>query len=516
MAGADAFSVLTTYQHDALESGQIRVLVLLPGDVNEDLWAYFETGNLEDRSNYKALSYAWGAPKFTHNLHLVGGNIAVTHTVDSALRRLRNPEVPTRLWVDAICINQRDIAEKNLQVTMMAQIFNQSQEVIIWLGGEDDFDFDCNIYHMIQLLDKWYVKWFDWRVSELPQVTLTGVQKEWPLWQAENKDKLCPHCPSFFWSDATNMVKCLQRLNTLWTAPWFGRLWVVQEAAAGVHLTFLYGRHVGQFISMKRAAELSIYITHELDSESIGEPSDLHGMQCAYLTLAHISRLRNPLLSPEANDMHAFKRALTYLRPSGLQVSHLEIQHYGGRPLYNSIWLTGLSVSVPHDLLYAIRAISQVENVPELRPDYDLSLSELWKRVAVHMRTQRPRSSVLLSLVGTTQKIRPGDADESAPSWVPDFKGLNKESRKRYNSFYEATSVSDFYTSKENVADSQDTNFSFDPADSNFLLFPGIILFNIDLEPSQSAKSEKKREFNNVTYIATANAVKASTSRLGV
>lgn len=38
------------------------------------------------------------------------------------------------LWIDAICINQDDIAEKNSQVAMMAEIYKKATRVNIWLG----------------------------------------------------------------------------------------------------------------------------------------------------------------------------------------------------------------------------------------------------------------------------------------------------------------------------------------------------------------------------------------------
>jgi hypothetical protein len=58
-----------------------------------------------------------------------------------ALRALREiPEVKrgTRIWVDALCINQKDIAEKNIEVKRMGDIYKQADRVISWLGDEED------------------------------------------------------------------------------------------------------------------------------------------------------------------------------------------------------------------------------------------------------------------------------------------------------------------------------------------------------------------------------------------
>jgi hypothetical protein len=38
------------------------------------------------------------------------------------------------LWIDAICINQNNVAEKNIQVQPMVQIYRQASSVLVWLG----------------------------------------------------------------------------------------------------------------------------------------------------------------------------------------------------------------------------------------------------------------------------------------------------------------------------------------------------------------------------------------------
>ena len=40
------------------------------------------------------------------------------------------------LWVDALCINQQDIPERNDQVKKMCRIYSKASCVLIWLGAE--------------------------------------------------------------------------------------------------------------------------------------------------------------------------------------------------------------------------------------------------------------------------------------------------------------------------------------------------------------------------------------------
>lgn len=41
-------------------------------------------------------------------------------------------------WIDSVCINQSDVAERNTQVTLMTQIFRSAASVRIWLGIADE------------------------------------------------------------------------------------------------------------------------------------------------------------------------------------------------------------------------------------------------------------------------------------------------------------------------------------------------------------------------------------------
>jgi hypothetical protein len=53
-----------------------------------------------------------------------------TKLLDAAL----SPEYWKYFWIDAICINQDDIPERNSQVQMMGDIYTNATFVMIWLG----------------------------------------------------------------------------------------------------------------------------------------------------------------------------------------------------------------------------------------------------------------------------------------------------------------------------------------------------------------------------------------------
>lgn len=101
-----------------------------------------------DDSNlqYTALSYTWGDPLVTTSIFINSIEIQVTLNLEAALRHIRHQSQTVILWVDALCINQRDISEKNHQVRMMGEIFSGAQLVIAWLGiASDDSDFAMEV-----------------------------------------------------------------------------------------------------------------------------------------------------------------------------------------------------------------------------------------------------------------------------------------------------------------------------------------------------------------------------------
>lgn len=97
---------------------EIRLLSLCSGNIIEDVHCKFFTVSLEDYPQYEALSYFWGDPNNTQTVVLNCRLRSVTTNLESALRRLRRQDGEQRiLWVDALCINQDDIAERNQQVS---------------------------------------------------------------------------------------------------------------------------------------------------------------------------------------------------------------------------------------------------------------------------------------------------------------------------------------------------------------------------------------------------------------
>lgn len=147
-----------TYRRLDPDLREIRLLRIYPGHYDEVVRCSLSIVSLDDRPEFEALSYVWGDAGDTRTVYVDNVPFPATTNLESALRYIRehsceatNELIPATLdvWVDAICINQSDVEERNQQVRMMRDIYSQASHVLIWLGLGDphsDYLFDkaCN------------------------------------------------------------------------------------------------------------------------------------------------------------------------------------------------------------------------------------------------------------------------------------------------------------------------------------------------------------------------------------
>ncbi|KAJ9421384.1 heterokaryon incompatibility protein-domain-containing protein [Fusarium oxysporum] len=127
-------------------STEIRLLDLYPsqGLVDSRLIGRLYSTSVENPSPYTALSYVWGLGDKTQSICVPsvdqdsGASIAITKSLETALRHFRKPDAVITLWIDQICINQADNKEKGQQVAMMGSIYSSATQVLVWLGPAQD------------------------------------------------------------------------------------------------------------------------------------------------------------------------------------------------------------------------------------------------------------------------------------------------------------------------------------------------------------------------------------------
>ncbi|TGO29531.1 hypothetical protein BPAE_0014g00830 [Botrytis paeoniae] len=122
---------------DPLVDG-IRLLHLSPGNSTQQPRCSLKHVNFGKRPKYNAVSYTWGNEADQQPIVIDDQYFLVTENLYKALVCFQQQSVTEYvLWVDAICINQDDIAERNRQLTIMPYVYERAKLVVIWLKNDE-------------------------------------------------------------------------------------------------------------------------------------------------------------------------------------------------------------------------------------------------------------------------------------------------------------------------------------------------------------------------------------------
>ncbi|PVH87693.1 HET-domain-containing protein, partial [Cadophora sp. DSE1049] len=188
------------YQYSALDikRSEIRLLVLNPGSRSNAIQCQLRTCSLVDSIiEYEALSYTWGTPCPRHHITIDSYSMSVNPALHIALSHLRYSTEPRILWVDAVCINQEDLKEREEQVTQMRLVYSCARRVLAWLGEEyESSDAAMSLLENIDMVD----------LKKLQDNNGGGASPSRVDWDA---------------------------LFALLRRPWWSRVWIIQEVTVG-------------------------------------------------------------------------------------------------------------------------------------------------------------------------------------------------------------------------------------------------------------------------------------------
>lgn len=113
-----------------------RAINILPGYHPSAIQCEIRAIDLDTPPPYCALSYVWGKRSKGYKIFLDQTEMCITQKQYKALQHLRSHEETRTSWIDDICIDQLDVAEKSAQVRKMQEIYGRSKEILIWRGSE--------------------------------------------------------------------------------------------------------------------------------------------------------------------------------------------------------------------------------------------------------------------------------------------------------------------------------------------------------------------------------------------
>lgn len=237
------------YQHEPLPdaSTYIRLLTIKIYDKDDryTLDCELTTWRIDASPTFYAISYNWGDPSQTAVLRINGRTLDVTKNCEVALcqanlaafsilklrDRWRRHEC--YYWCDAVCINQRNQAEKEAQVASMGQVYRRAKHVLACLGSPIQ---DTDSHFLFRKLR-----------SRSRQLQRIGEH-----WQAGGKfhvdiaratDDKWTRMVTFFLLSMPRfrIIRLCRALESLLATVYFSRTWIYQELFLGRSVTVCCG-----------------------------------------------------------------------------------------------------------------------------------------------------------------------------------------------------------------------------------------------------------------------------------
>ncbi|RMJ09238.1 hypothetical protein CDV36_011128 [Fusarium kuroshium] len=191
------------YEYEPLETGSIRLLLLLEADEDDhDLECALLHFEFSEITQYTALSYVWGDESDPRAIYVGDDYLPITPNLEDALRHLRRRDQPVWLWVDALCIDQSHTEERNHQVQQMRKIYESATQTVVYLGGQTGGNTGYSAWNFLER------------------------NSTWALNQYREKDYTLP-------ANIEDQVDFRGQLQDVYldvlTRDWFSRVWVFQE-----------------------------------------------------------------------------------------------------------------------------------------------------------------------------------------------------------------------------------------------------------------------------------------------
>ena len=352
-------SASTTLLYSPLNefSDEIRLLAVKKADdESEPVKCKLEHVSLNEYPSYRALSYCWGDPNVTRPIHVNGYEVQATTNLHEALRELRR-HGDVRLWVDALCINQSDVDERNRQVLRMVKIYANAFETVAWLGSAAD---DSNL-----ALDLMHI--------------LANYEADKNTWERAMKRHDQPGEISAYDAHWSALEAFLSR-------PYWHRVWIIQEIVFARQLLICCG---------------SAYAT------------GIHlGMTFSAIT-SMMGKLRWPIASESQASSPVASSVLSILQLRQFTQGS-EGGWYPWRDLLFALKRCNKALAtLPHDKIYAVLALAKAGSELLPAPDYSLPPEEL----CISTTTAIVKAGKDLSIICFGKC----HLKTNLPSWVPNW-----------------------------------------------------------------------------------------------
>jgi hypothetical protein len=381
---------------------EIRVLRIHPSSSSDALISVELVHIRRDAALYDCLSYTWGNASKRKPILVNGQRFDATENLVEALIHLRNVDiispkalfgrVPKRdhqyrrneyIWIDIVCVNQKDRIEKESQVRQMHDIYARAAQVNIWLGSASDnskLAFDT----IVRSADRYWELEKTLAGPSGPS-SASGGSHTRTVAQIQH-DRGLAFANEFL---PNKDYAKLESLQHLFSRPWWSRVWIVQEAANAENAWFICGS------------------------------DNIHFEDVRVLGITIVETIQNRTLIETAWNWSPFAVGLTNILPSTMPITFTWMKKK--RTLLSAMQRLFLGretgATDPRDRIYALLGLNTDVDAKELglTVDYSITWQKLYEFVTRSM-IKHQGLSVLTLCTPLGRRL-----EDNLPSWVPDW-----------------------------------------------------------------------------------------------
>ncbi|KAK5124750.1 hypothetical protein LTR85_001463 [Meristemomyces frigidus] len=303
-----------------------------------------------ERLTYRCLVYAWGDTKDLRMITINGGVYEVTNSLHIALRRLRERGINGLLWIDALCIDQSNEAEKTTQVSLMGDTFSAAVMVLMWLGTPRTGFSDGGVLGADKVA---------FNAVPILHALAGGVHvHELPCFPSRSQRQQLGVCRDRDASEDWSRV--FQSRRAWMSSSWFTRTWTIQEVTKARRAVFLFGSRQISWDIMASAWRHFAQHMQSCCSESV------------YRLAGTKSRTLSALAVPMI-DLWNLKRSLKHEQ----DIVDVLIQ------------CNAKAASDPPDKVFALLALQAGPGMVKMVPDYRMSLQDTFVAFARSLNATR-------------------------------------------------------------------------------------------------------------------------------
>ncbi|CAN9174373.1 unnamed protein product [Alternaria sp. RS040] len=356
--------------------------------------------SLLDKPEFSALSYTWGDVSATESIIVEGRSIAVTTTLTHALKTVyfqwtegccSDDDSGHRIWVDAVCINQPDVQEKNSQIPLMYQIYTSAQRTFCWIG--------------------------------LPTPELLGAFDDFThlFQEIDSRSKNEQESENLLQSIDVDLVALIPRMRHLFFTQYWRRMWIVQEIVLSKEALLVSGTRALPLAAISCVNDWQkVYGSrHDSTSAPVSTEEQTLAMELA----------REMIRGGEYQKIAKIERARSFVKKRAANWSQEWEVHFCriGMRMYSS--LSTYAATNPKDLVYGLMAVTGFTLAIDYSPAKTVA-DVYCDFVAKWLSTCGPGSFKntggdlwFLALAGIGH---PWEIIPELPSWAPNFVAISE------------------------------------------------------------------------------------------